>query len=259
MMTQQEVNLNSPAHTLATRLTEAYVWLCAQRRQRSANNSVWDLRFRWQQLQPQLQEQLRNGRYRLSPVQSYFIQGQWVSSWCATDALVLKALALSLQAWFGREAYPRCTHIKGDDWVVMVKTKQQLRKVVKITHKVLGELKLKMHPDKTYIGRLKKGFDFLGVRFGTVPRMAKTSLERHRAKVAQRYAQGASSTALGDYVARWTRWCESVLQSSGWPNHNNTTNLREPKRLVVQGSLGSGNKEGGDGQVAMERVDARRC
>jgi hypothetical protein len=50
------------------------------------------------------------------------------------------------------------------DWVIMVRSKHQLRKVIKLTHKILSALKLKMHPDKTFIGCIKKGFDFLGVR-----------------------------------------------------------------------------------------------
>lgn len=69
-----------------------------------------------------------------------------------------------------------------------------------------------MHPDKTFLGCIKKGFDFLGVHFGEQPKISKTSLENHRAKLARRYAQGASSACIGDYVARWTSWCAGVLK-----------------------------------------------
>ncbi len=67
-----------------------------------------------------------------------------------------------------------------DDWVVMVKTKRQLRKVIKRTHQILKQLKLKMHPDKTFLGCIKKGFDFLGIHFGDIPEISKPSLEKHR-------------------------------------------------------------------------------
>src|SRR3990167_2762520 len=99
-----------------------------------------------------------------------------------------------------------------DDWNVMVKTKQQLRKVIRLTHKILTQLKLTMHPDKTFLGCIKKGFDFLGVHFGATPTIATACQEKHRAKLAQRYAQGASAACIGDYVARWTSWCTSVLR-----------------------------------------------
>ena len=110
-----------------------------------------------------------------------------------------------------------------DDWVIMVKTKHQLRKVIKLTHKILNEIKLKMHPDKTFLGCIKKGFDFLGVHFGATPTIATACQEKHRVKLAQRYAQGASAACIGDYVTRWTSWCTSVLRCV--VNEANTFNL----------------------------------
>ena len=94
---------------------------------------------------------------------------------------------------------------------LLTNTKQQLRKVIRLTHKILTKLKLKMHPDKTFLGCIKKGFDFLGVHFGDTPEISKTSQENHHAKIAQRYAQGASTACIGAYVARWTSWFGSVL------------------------------------------------
>lgn len=49
-----------------------------------------------------------------------------------------------------------------DDWVVLTKRKTTLNKIVKITHKVLNSLKLEVHPNKTYIGKISHGFNFLG-------------------------------------------------------------------------------------------------
>ena len=49
-----------------------------------------------------------------------------------------------------------------DDWVVLTKSKTALRKVVKITHKIVNNLQFELHPSKTYIGRISKGFNFLG-------------------------------------------------------------------------------------------------
>lgn len=49
-----------------------------------------------------------------------------------------------------------------DDWVVLTKSKTALRKVVKLTHKVLKTLKFHLHPMKTYIGKISHGFNFLG-------------------------------------------------------------------------------------------------
>jgi retron-type reverse transcriptase len=304
----------------------AYQWLCKQREEQSHNNSVWDLRYNWETVKPLLQNQLLTNAFRLSPfafrlspLQSHLINGEYISSWTAIDALVLKALSLTLQPLFTPDEYTHCTHLKNaggihtalknvscnksryhhvlksdvyhyyesidhgvlltllkqyvvcpilldlvaqycqrlemkdghyyhfnrgipkgcslsplmaalylkplddemkqhgfyvrfmDDWIVMVKTKQQLRKIIRLTHKILTQLKLKMHPDKTFLGCIKKGFDFLGIHFGDTLKISKTSQENHHAKIAQRYAQGASAACIGAYVARWTSWCRSVL------------------------------------------------
>ena len=49
-----------------------------------------------------------------------------------------------------------------DDWVVLTKSKTQLRKVIKKTHTIMKVLKLSLHPTKTYIGKISSGFNFLG-------------------------------------------------------------------------------------------------
>jgi hypothetical protein len=40
-----------------------------------------------------------------------------------------------------------------------------LRKAVKAADQALGSLRLKKHPDKTFIGQIGKRFDFLGYHF----------------------------------------------------------------------------------------------
>jgi RNA-directed DNA polymerase len=49
-----------------------------------------------------------------------------------------------------------------DDWIVLTKSKTALRKVIKRPYKVIEDLKLKLHPLKTYIGKISHGFNFLG-------------------------------------------------------------------------------------------------
>ena len=48
-----------------------------------------------------------------------------------------------------------------DDWCILTKSKSALRKVVKRTHEVMRDLKLELHPLKTYIGKISRGFNFL--------------------------------------------------------------------------------------------------
>ena len=42
-----------------------------------------------------------------------------------------------------------------DDWVILAQTRQPLRRAIKTVHQIMAELKLKLHPDKTEVGRLR--------------------------------------------------------------------------------------------------------
>merc|ERR1711933_612754 len=76
-----------------------------------------------------------------------------------------------------------------DDWIVLMTSRSQLRKVVRTMHRTLGRLKLRAHPDKTYIGKLSKGVDFLGYRLTNTMNqtlaLASATLTRHHAKVCE--------------------------------------------------------------------------
>ena len=97
-----------------------------------------------------------------------------------------------------------------DDILVLAPTRWTLRKAVKVVNQVFATLHIRKHPEKTFIGRVEKGFDFLGYHFcpGRLTVAAKT-LEHFVARVRQLYEQepGAGCCSrLGVYVQRWVRW-----------------------------------------------------
>ena len=55
-----------------------------------------------------------------------------------------------------------------DDWVVLSPTRWKLRRAIATVNRTLDDLKLRKHPDKTFIGRIAAGFDFLGYHFRIV-------------------------------------------------------------------------------------------
>lgn len=332
------MGINSPtiADVLQDELLErAYAWLCQQRKDHSAHNSVWHVRFHWASTKQEIKEQLLKGTYRLAPLKVYEINNERLSSWDAQDALVLKALSLTLSPLFTKDHYPECTHIKDaggvhgalyqvsdamsqyehvlksdiysyydsidhsvvqnllapliqcpiildlisqycerveikdgdyttitrgipkgsplspliaalylkpldealsqsggfytrfmDDWVVMVRTKNQLRTIVRLTHKVLKQLKLSMHPDKTFIGRIARGFDFLGLHFNrNKTTLSPTTIHRHQQQLAQRYAQGVEKNRIELYCNRWRTWALSALRATLKPLSFDSSNV----------------------------------
>ena len=76
---------------------------------------------------------------------------------------------------------------------------------------MLGSLGLEMHPDKTFIGRIEKGFDFLGYHFrpGELT-LAQKTVENFVARAIRLYEQepgeACASSRFGLYVRRRVRW-----------------------------------------------------
>ena len=61
-----------------------------------------------------------------------------------------------------------------DDWVILAESRWKLRRAVRIMNVTLQELVLDQHPEKTFIGRLDRGFDFLGYDFSASAAIAPT-------------------------------------------------------------------------------------
>ena len=102
-----------------------------------------------------------------------------------------------------------------DDLLVLAPTRWKLRQAVKVVHQGLAARRLDKHPDKTCIGSIAKGFDFVGYhcRPEGLTVAAKT-LEHFVARVHQLYEQGPGergSARPGAYVRRWVRWVRAGL------------------------------------------------
>jgi RNA-directed DNA polymerase len=109
-----------------------------------------------------------------------------------------------------------------DDILILAPTRWQLRDAVKVVNQILGMLRLKKHPDKTFIGRIERCFDFLGYHFrpaGLI--VAKKMITNFIEKASRLYEQKRSAvlaaTTLEMYVRLWLRWignalCETVVR-----------------------------------------------
>ncbi|UZM16236.1 reverse transcriptase/maturase family protein [Pseudomonas kielensis] len=94
-----------------------------------------------------------------------------------------------------------------DDWVVLCRTHTQLRRVVASVNRLMTRLTLAQHPDKTYIGRVSHGFEFLGWQFTPMGvSVAATAVRRCIDRITQLYEQGATHHRIGTYLQRWWRW-----------------------------------------------------
>jgi retron-type reverse transcriptase len=100
-----------------------------------------------------------------------------------------------------------------DDWVILTKTRWQLRRLVKLMHITISKLNFKLALDKTYIWKMQKGFDFLGYRFSKqgIVGLAEKTIENFLERVARLYEQDASDQCIRNYVRRWICWTKAGL------------------------------------------------
>ena len=106
-----------------------------------------------------------------------------------------------------------------DDWVVLAKTRRHLRRAVKQTNQLFSKLKLEKHPDKTFIGLIEKGFDFLGFYFSRKGlQVAQSTLNNLYIKAARLYEQSPpapeGAERVGRYIKRWLRWCNFLYSDN---------------------------------------------
>jgi hypothetical protein len=103
------------------------------------------------------------------------------------------------------------------------------------SNQILGALSLEKHPDKTFIGRIERGFDFLGCHFspaGVV--VAKQTIANFIEKASRLYEQErravSAATALEMYVRRWLGWANGV-QRSGVSRQQHPAGKRDLARV----------------------------
>jgi RNA-directed DNA polymerase len=103
-----------------------------------------------------------------------------------------------------------------DDILVLAPTHAKLRGAVRGVNEVLSALRLEKHPDKTFIGKIERGFDFLGYRFGAVVlQLAQATIEKFVERARRLYEQGRrerrKAPLLGRYVRRWLGWASGGM------------------------------------------------
>ena len=96
-----------------------------------------------------------------------------------------------------------------DDILVLAPTRWKLRQAVKVVNQILTSLRLAKHPDKTFVGRIAKGFDFLGYHCSpdglTVAQKTLANFVARMRQLYEREPVESVSARLDDYVQRWVR------------------------------------------------------
>ncbi len=108
-----------------------------------------------------------------------------------------------------------------DDFLVFAPTRWHLRKSVRRLNRALSAFGFEQHPDKTFIGRTEKGFDWMGVWFTKkgATTVAPRAVTNFLTKLRRLYEQVRSQhhrvrlARMAQYVRRWAIWVRQLL---GW-------------------------------------------
>ena len=152
-----------------------------------------------------------------------------------------------------------------DDILVLAPTRWKLRRAVRVLNQVLSSLELERHPEKTFIGRIERGFDFLGYHFSPEGlSAAQKTLENFAVRALRLYEQergkpldsslreamvevdasgiwwGLPSRGLGRLAASGKAGCDSPA-NGGYSTSKLTsvTGVGPPETIVDAGGLGA--------------------
>jgi RNA-directed DNA polymerase len=105
-----------------------------------------------------------------------------------------------------------------DDILILAPTRWKLRRAIKALNESFAALKLEKHPDKTFIGRIDRGFDFLGYHFSSEGlSVSQATVNKFAARATRLYEQETGKPEgfplLGLYVQRWVRWVKGGLKT----------------------------------------------
>jgi hypothetical protein len=129
------------------------------------------------------------------------------------------------------------------DVLVLTPTRWTLRRAVRLVNETLAALGLAKAPNKTFIGRIAKGFSWLGYHLGAGRlRLARATWERCAARIGRLYEQHAARERMGTYVQHWLRWVQAGLGTQvDWGGSINDNGQPTPHGFLAPlGTLGVG-------------------
>ncbi|VAW50966.1 AfaG [hydrothermal vent metagenome] len=129
-----------------------------------------------------------------------------ISRGCPLSPLIGAFFLNKLDEGFEREGLFYVRYM--DDILILMKTRWKCRGAVKQLNSEFNRMKIVKHPDKKFIEKIEKGFDFLGYHFSTKGlTIAEITWNKFVARLHLLYEQKKVSSdcdvILGEYMRRW--------------------------------------------------------
>ncbi|EIT7187763.1 transposase [Serratia marcescens] len=157
--------------------------------------------------------------YSVEDAGEFYTPDAGINRGCALSPLIGASLLYHVDTYFSTQRHLFYVRYM-DDFLVLARTRWPLRRAVKALHNFLNLAGFETHPDKTQLGRIENGFDWLGVWFsGEAPEIAPRALENHRIRRLRLYEQArgrglceeAAEARVRAYETRWKRWVDRLM------------------------------------------------
>lgn len=157
---------------------------------------------------------------------------------CALSPLMAAVHLTEMDTYFAQKRVHYVRYM--DDVVLLTPTRGQLRKAIRQLNQWFTAFGFRQHPDKTFIGRVSKGFDWMGawLTHQGITGVAPRALDNHRTRCRQLYEQTSRLSAkaqadrVSQYRARWSQWVTCVLNGPKAPR------AVGPRERQVRGGTG---------------------
>ena len=145
------------------------------------------------------------------------------------------------------QAFSACTQLVYvrylDDFLVFAKTRWHLRKAVKQLNEFFTFYGFEQHPDKTFIGKIDKGFDWMGFFFTAegCSAVAPRAYANHVIKLRRLYEHARRDTLeqvslrVAGYQKRWETWVRAWAPGDGLVSRRRGTAMAAEDRQTCVG------------------------
>lgn len=152
---------------------------------------------------------------------------------CALSPLLAGFCLWAMDTYFEAQQ-PHLRYVRFmDDIVIFTRTRWHLRRAVRTLNVFFASGGYRQHPDKTFIGKTEKGFDWMGIQFNRsgIGDVAPRAVANHRQRLrrlyeqAWRYGKEKTRARVGEYVRRWKIWRKYMIPKKWEWVHESTISV----------------------------------
>ncbi|WP_413504214.1 reverse transcriptase domain-containing protein [Serratia grimesii] len=143
---------------------------------------------------------------------------------CALSPIIAGALLRHIDGYFRSLDPDSLFYMRYmDDFLLLTKTRWQLRRSISRLAEFFELGGFERHPEKTQTGRIEKGFDWLGIWYGSEgPAIAPRALRNHQERNVRLFEQARqqgmtipdAQVRVNAYVHRWKIWADSLCKAA---------------------------------------------